>query len=145
MRKIHPQFRLCVRGAAISAHPTGAPRDRSPPDDFPTRRLLRTTTVPRATTAHHDRPPSGPATVGKGKLCSCGARKPDKKFWGRNVDLGLVSSCFARANQTQVNICSPQNFLQTMIPFTIKTYFVREYFGYVMQPSPTKDLGTKYL
>ena len=54
----------------------------------------------------------------KGILCSCDARKPDKKFWGRNVDLGLVSSCFARANQTQVNICSPQNFLRTMIART---------------------------
>ena len=62
--------------------------------------------------------------VGEGKLCSCGARKPDKKFWGQNVDLGLVSLCFARANQTQVNICSPQNFLRTMIARTNRWSYV---------------------
>ena len=42
-------------------------------------------------------------------------RKPNKKSWGWNVDLGLVSLRTAQANQTHENICSSQMFLQTMI------------------------------
>ena len=93
---------MCLSGCADNSPGDGRPRRQLPHGD------THTSNCPRVGTGY----------VGKGKLCSCGARKPDKKFWGRNVDLGLVSSGFARANQTQVNICSPQNFLRTMITRT---------------------------
>ena len=76
----------------------------------------------------------------KGILCSCDARKPDKKFWGQNVDLGLVNSCFAGVNQTQVNICSTQNFLQTMIARTNRWSYLPNQ-GMVRKPNITITRG----
>ena len=39
---------------------------------------------------------------------------PQKILGAANVDLGLVNSCEAQVNQTQVNIC-PQNFCQACV------------------------------
>ena len=57
-----------------------------------------------------------------------------QKVLGQNVDLGLVSSRSAQANQTQVNICSPQildytvlfhtAFVSTKVHFTILSYTI---------------------
>ena len=56
--------------------------------------------------------------VTRGYLCLFDACTPDKKYLGQNVDVGLVSSRIERANQTQINICSPKKFLQMIITST---------------------------
>ena len=46
-----------------------------------------------------------------------------QKVLGQNVDLGLVSSCCARANQTQVNTSSPQIFCRRWSHTSLTKYF----------------------
>ena len=79
--------------------------DNSPGDGRPRRQLphgdTHTSNCPRVGTAH----------VGKGKLCSCGARKPDKKFLGLQILTWVWLARVKPELNKPKSTFRPQNFL----------------------------------